>query len=61
MYAASYQMDALPAPMTCAIILPAFVLHFTNHSNNSVLMHASAPAIAALSIVLVWYFGRFSN
>jgi len=53
-YAASYQMSALPAPMMCAIILPASVLHFTNHSNNSVLMHASAPAIATLSNVLIW-------
>jgi hypothetical protein len=53
-YAASNQMGALPAPMMCAIILPASVLHFTNHSNNYVLMHTSAPAIAALSIELVW-------
>ena len=53
-YAASYQMGALPAPVMCAIILPASVLHFTNHSNNSVLMHASAPAIATLSNVLIW-------
>jgi hypothetical protein len=53
-YAAFFQMDTLPAPMMCAIILPASVLHFTDHSNNPVLMHASAPAIAALSIELVW-------
>lgn len=60
-YAASCQMGALPAPMMCAIILPASVLHFTNHSNNSVLMHASAPAIATLSIELIWWFDRYSN
>jgi hypothetical protein len=54
MYATSYQMGALPAQVMCAIILPASVLHFTNRSNNSALMHASVPAIAALSIELVW-------
>jgi hypothetical protein len=53
-YAASNQMGALPAPIMCAIIPPASVLHYTNHSNNSVLMHVSAPAIVALSIELVW-------
>jgi len=60
-YAASCQMGALPAPVMCAIILRASLLHFTNHSNNYVLMHASAPAIAALSTELVWWFGRYSN
>jgi hypothetical protein len=54
-YAASNQMGALPAPMMCAIIPPASVLHYTNHSNNSVLMHASAPAIVALSTELVYF------
>jgi hypothetical protein len=53
-YAAPSLMGALPAPMMCAIILPASELHYTNHSNNSVLMHASARAIAALSTELVW-------